>query len=111
MIISIFRGGNGLEAIMKYCKFKGLDASKTLETTVTALDAAGDVILSDIFKVIFSNKGNYFNISIMWEEYGYENYKDLGLYGFYGSSYLYELEFNGNNLTFENNEGVKIIIQ
>lgn len=100
-----------LDKIMEYCKFKNLGLSKTLETPVIALDAGGNLIVSDTFKVIFSDQGHYFNISIMWEESGYKNYKTMGLYGQYGSSYLHDLEFDGQNLTFENDEGTKIIIQ
>ena len=46
----------------------------------------------------------------MWDEAGYSNYKELGLYGSYGSSY-YQMTYIDGILTIKSDDNVEIVIR
>jgi len=53
----------------------------------------GELLIMDEFEVLAFHNEAYATIHIMWEKSGFENYRDLGLYGVYSSSY-YQISYH-----------------
>lgn len=47
----------------------------------------GELIVNEKIPVGASDHNIYMRVDIMWEDAGYSNYRDLGLYGYYSTSY------------------------
>lgn len=67
------------------------------EATISATINGEIKIENEIIKVLLTNsRPNYALIDIMWEDYGYKNYKDMGLFG-HMSTQWQEVKMTGNN--------------
>ncbi len=48
----------------------------------------GELIINEQIPVSVSDHNIYMRVDIMWEDAGYSNYRELGLYGYYSTSYV-----------------------
>ena len=48
----------------------------------------GELIINEQIPVSVSDRSIYMRVDIMWEDAGYSNYRELGLYGYYSTSYV-----------------------
>ena len=55
-----------------------------------------DLMTSSKSTQVIYMRPNYARIDIMWENYGYKNYRDTGLYGSMNTKWQ-EVEMTGNN--------------
>lgn len=70
----------------------------------------GKLIVNNRIDVSAFNCNIYMRVDIMWDEAGYSNYKELGLYGSYGSSY-YQMTYIDGILTIKSDDNVEIVIR
>mgnify|MGYP000934809110 FL=1 len=72
----------------------------------------GKLIVDNRIEVSAFNCNIYMRVDILWDEAGYTNFKDLGLYGSYGSSY-YRMTYIDGILTIKSVSGdnIEIVIK
>lgn len=76
---------------------KACGGGKETTRLVTVISKANkDSIINDYISVSCLKNPEYLNINIQWEDSGYNNYKDLGLYGYYSSKFC-KMKYNAEN--------------
>ena len=87
------------------------NAFYTLEKNVVVV-RNGRLLINGVIPVSVSDHLTHMSINILWEEAGYTNFKDLGLYGSYGSSY-YRMTYIDGILTIksDSDDNVEIVIR
>lgn len=69
------------------------------DATVSASINGKQKIDKEIIRVHLTNsRPNYASIDIMWEDYGYKNYRDMGLYGHMTTQYQEVIKINQTKL-------------
>lgn len=83
-----------------------LDLSKNVEVVKN-----GVLIINKQIPVAVSNHNIYMRVDIMWEDAGYSNYRDLGLYGYYSTSYVQMSYHNGELRIKPTDNNIEIVIK
>lgn len=71
----------------------------------------GKLIVNGKIPVQVSNYDLYMNVNIMWEDAGYPNYRDLGLYGYYSTSYVRISYHDGELRIKPTDSNIEIVIK
>lgn len=95
-----------MSAVLDYLKDNG---TLTLPKNVSVIKN-GKLIVDDKIDVLALKFNSYMRVDIFWENSGYEDYKDLGLYGLYGSSY-YRMTYIDGILKIKSDDNVEIVIK
>ena len=95
-------------AVLDYLKDNG---TLTLPKNVSVIKN-GNLIVNDIINVAAFDCNIYMRVDILWEDAGYSNYRELGLYGLYGSSY-YRMTYIDGILTIKSvsDYNIEIVIK
>lgn len=106
--LSVGEGLESMSAVLDYLKDNG---TLTLPKNVSVIKN-GKLIVNDKIDVLALKFNSYMSVDIFWENSGYEDYKDLGLYGSYGSSY-YRMTYIDGILTIksDSDDNVEIVIR
>lgn len=106
--LSVGEGLESMRAVLDYLQDNG---TLTLPKNVS-VRKNGNLIVNDIINVAAFDCNIYMRVDIMWEDAGYSNYRELGLYGLYGSSY-YRMTYIDGILTIKSVSGdnVEIVIR
>lgn len=64
-----------------------IDNGTLVEPRSVVVIKNGELIINEQIPVAVAGD-NYMRVDIMWEDAGYSNYRDLGLYGYYSTSYV-----------------------
>ena len=71
----------------------------------------GELIINEQIPVAVSNHNIYMRVDIMWEDAGYSNYRDLGLYGYYSTSYV-QMSYHNDELRIKpTDNNIEIVIK
>ncbi|WP_295527593.1 hypothetical protein [uncultured Streptococcus sp.] len=97
-----------MRAVLDYLKDNG---TLTLPKNVSVIKN-GNLIVNDIINVAAFDCNIYMRVDISWDEAGYTNFKDLGLYLSYGSSY-YRMTYIDGILTIKSvsDDNIEIVIR
>ena len=97
-----------MRAVLDYLQDNG---TLTLPKNVSVIKN-GNLIVNDIINVAAFDCNIYLRVDIMWEDAGYSNYRELGLYGLYGSSY-YRMTYIDGILTIKSvsDDNIEIVIR
>ena len=106
--LSVGEERESMRAVLDYLKDNG---TLTLPKNVSVIKN-GNLIVNDIINVAAFDCNIYMRVDILWEDAGYSNYKELGLYGLYGSSY-YRMTYIDGILTIksDSDDNVEIVIR
>ena len=106
--LSVGEGLESMSAVLDYLKDNG---TLTLPKNVSVIKN-GKLIVNDKIDVLALKFNSYMRVDIFWENSGYEDYKDLGLYGLYGSSY-YRMTYIDGILTIksDSDDNIEIVIR
>ena len=70
----------------------------------------GVLIINKQIPVAVSNHNIYMRVDIMWEDAGYPDYRDLGLYGYYSTSYV-QMSYHNDELRIKpTDNNIEIVI-
>lgn len=70
----------------------------------------GELIVNGEIPVQVLDYNRYTNVYIMWEEAGYPNYRNLGLYGYYSTSYV-QMSYHNDELRIKpTDNNIEIVI-
>lgn len=97
-----------LSAVMQYLADNGTLALGDSGKNIVVLKN-GELIINNKFDVVAFDCNNYMLVDIMWEDAGYSNYKELGLYGRY-STYYVRMSYRNRVLKIYSDDGIEIII-
>lgn len=106
--LSVGEGLESMRAVLDYLQDNG---TLTLQKNVSVIKN-GNLIVNDIINVAAFDCNIYMRVDILWEDAGYSNYKELGLYGLYGSSY-YRMTYIDGILTIKSvsDDNIEIVIK
>lgn len=104
--LSVGEGLESMSAVLDYLKDNG---TLTLPKNVSVIKN-GKLIVNDKIDILALKFNSYMRVDILWEDSGYEDYKDLGLYGLYGSSY-YRMTYIDGILKIKSDDNVEIVIK
>lgn len=104
--LSIGEERESMNAVLDYLKDNG---TLTLPKNVSVIKN-GKLIVNEIINVAAFDCNIYMRVDILWEDAGYSNYKDLGLYGLYGSSY-YRMTYVDRILKINSDDNIEIVIK
>ena len=65
-----------------------IDNGTLVEPRSVVVIKNGELIINEQIPVAVAEHNIYMRVDIMWEDAGYSNYRDLGLYGYYSTSYV-----------------------
>lgn len=71
----------------------------------------GKFIVNGEIPVAVSDHNIYMRVDIMWEDAGYSNYRDLGLYGYYSTSYVKMSYHNDELIIKPTDNNIEIVIK
>lgn len=71
----------------------------------------GKLIVNGEIPVQVLDYTRYTNVNIMWEDAGYPDYRDLGLYGYYSTSYVQMSYHNDELIIKPTDNNIKIVIK
>lgn len=101
--------GEGLESMSAVLAYLEDNGTLTLPKNVSVIKN-GKLIVNDEIDVLALKFNSYMSVDIFWENSGYEDYKDLGLYGLYSSSY-YRMTYVDRILKIKSDDNVEIVIK
>ena len=104
--LSVGKAQESMSAVLDYLKDNG---TLTLPKNVSVIKN-GELIVNDKIDVLALNFNSYMSVDIMWEDSGYEDYKDLGLYGLYSSSYCL-MTYVDRILKINSDDNIEIVIK
>ena len=106
--LSVGEERESMRAVLDYLQDNG---TLTLPKNVSVIKN-GKLIVNDKIDVLALKFNSYMSVDIFWENSGYEDYKDLGLYGSYGSSY-YRMTYIDGILTIKSvsDDNIEIVIK
>ena len=99
-------------AVLKYIKDNGILTQKKTVTAVKNGKPINEKLNDRIVNVLASERyanGTYMRVDILWEDAGIADYRDLGLYGSYGSKY-YRMSYSARVLKIHADDGIEITI-
>lgn len=71
----------------------------------------GELIVNGEIPVQVLDYNRYMNVNIIWEDAGYPNYRDLGLYGYYSTSYV-QMSYHDDELRIKpTDNNIEIVIK
>ena len=71
----------------------------------------GKLIVNGEIPVQVLDYTRYTNVNIMWEDAGYPDYRDLGLYGYYSTSYV-QMSYHNDELRIKpTDNNIEIVIK
>ena len=106
--LSVGEGLESMRAVLDYLKDNG---TLTLPKNVSVIKN-GNLIVNDIINVAAYDCNIYMRVDILWEDAGYTNFKDLGLYGSYGSSYYRMIYIDGIlTIKSDSDDNIEIVIR
>ena len=71
----------------------------------------GELIVNGEIPVQVLDNIRYMNVNIMWEDAGYPDYRDLGLYGYYSTSYV-QMSYHNDELKIKlTDNNIEIVIK
>lgn len=82
--LSISEEGASQRALLDY----RIDNGTLVEPRSVVVIKNGELIINEQIPVAVAEYNIYMRVDIMWEDAGYSNYRDLGLYGYYSTSYV-----------------------
>ncbi|HFU4494118.1 TPA: hypothetical protein ACGPA7_002115 [Streptococcus suis] len=71
----------------------------------------GELIVNGEIPVQVLDYIRYTNVNIMWEDAGYPDYRDLGLYGYYSTSYVQMSYHNDELIIKPTDNNIEIVIK
>lgn len=71
----------------------------------------GELIVNRTIPVQVSDLNLYMNVNIMWEDAGYPTFRDLGLYGYYSTSYVQISYHDGELRINPTDNNIEIVIK
>ena len=92
----------GIATVRKAIKYLTNDSNRdtvTHECTITATVNGELLIDSEIMKCNFIIDYDGARVSVFWEDYGYKNYKKLGLFGQMSTQWQPIKEYDNNSFT------------
>lgn len=101
--------GEGLESMSAVLAYLEDNGTLTLPKNVSVIKN-GKLIVNDEIDVLALKFNSYMRVDIFWEKSGYEDYKDLGLYGLYGSSYC-RMTYVDRILKINSDDNIEIVIR
>ena len=104
--LSVGEERESMSAVLDYLKDNGI---LTLPKNVSVIKN-GKLIVNDRIDVAVFDCNIYMRVDILWEEAGYTSYRDLGLYGSYGSSY-YRMTYVDRILKISSDDNIEIVIK
>ena len=104
--LSVGEERESMSAVLDYLKDNGI---LTLPKNVSVIKN-GKLIVSNRIEVAAFDCNIYMRVDISWEDAGYTSYRNLGLYGSYGSSY-YRMTYIDGILTIKSDDNVEIVIR
>ncbi|BDH62322.1 hypothetical protein MTP04_24520 [Lysinibacillus sp. PLM2] len=96
----------GHDALRRFKQLTGPNEVQYVRPIV-AKDSQGNIIVQGEYGIIISlnyNDSDYSNIDILWEDYGFPNYKEKGLFGRFTVLYN-EMELDPYELVIEVSNG------
>ena len=106
--LSVGEGLESMRAVLDYLKDNG---TLTLPKNVSVIKN-GNLIVNDIINAAAYDCNIYMRVDILWEDAGYTNFKDLGLYGSYGSSYYRMIYIDGIlTIKSDSDDNIEIVIR
>ena len=106
--LSVGEGLESMRAVLDYLQDNG---TLTLPKNVSVIKN-GNLIVNDIINVAAYDCNIYMRVDILWEDAGYTNFKDLGLYGSYGSSYYRMIYIDGIlTIKSDSDDNIEIVIR
>lgn len=108
--LSVGEGLESMRAVLDYIKDNG---TLPLTKNVSVIKN-GELIVNNRIGVLAFDRNIYMQVDISWEDAGYTHtsYRNLGLYGLYGSSY-YRMTYIDGILTIKSVSGdnIEIVIK
>ena len=104
--LSVGEGRESMSAVLDYLKD---NETLTLPKNVSVIKN-GKLIVNNRIDVAVFDCNIYMRVDILWEEAGYISYRDLGLYGSYGSSY-YRMTYVDRILKINSDDNIEIVIK
>ncbi len=104
--LSVGEERESMSAVLDYLKDNGI---LTLPKNVSVIKN-GKLIVNNRIEVAAFDCNIYMRVDISWEDAGYTSYRNLGVYGSYGSSY-YRMTYIDGILTIKSDDNVEIVIR
>lgn len=104
--LSVGEERESMSAVLDYLKD---NETLTLPKNVSVIKN-GKLIVNNRIDVVVFDCNIYMRVDILWEEAGYTSYRDLGLYGSYGSSY-YRMTYVDRILKISSDDNIEIVIK
>lgn len=104
--LSVGEERESMSAVLDYLKD---NETLTLPKNVSVIKN-GKLIVNNRIDVAVFDCNIYMRVDILWEEAGYTSYRDLGLYGSYGSSY-YRMTYVDRILKISSDDNIEIVIK
>lgn len=104
--LSVGEARESMSAVLDYLKDNG---TLTLPKNVSVIKN-GELIINTRIDVGTFDCNIYMRVDILWEDAGYSNYRELGLYGSYGSSY-YRMTYIDGFLKINSDDNIEIVIK
>lgn len=104
--LSVGEERESMSAVLDYLKD---NETLTLPKNVSVIKN-GKLIVNNRIDVAAFDCNIYMRVDILWEEAGYTSYRDLGLYGSYGSSY-YRMTYVDRILKISSDDNIEIVIK
>ena len=104
--LSVGEERESMSAVLDYLKD---NVTLTVQKNVSVIKN-GKLIVNNRIDVAVFDCNIYMRVDILWEEAGYTSYRDLGLYGSYGSSY-YRMTYVDRILKISSDDNIEIVIK
>ena len=104
--LSVGEERESMSAVLDYLKD---NETLTVPKNVSVIKN-GKLIVNNRIDVAVFDCNIYMRVDILWEEAGYTSYRDLGLYGSYGSSY-YRMTYVDRILKISSDDNIEIVIK
>lgn len=88
-----------------------IDNGTLVEARSVVVIKNGKLIINEQIPVSVSIQNIYMRVDIMWEDAGYPNYRDLGLYGYYSTSYVRMSYLEGELRIKPTDSNIEIVIK
>lgn len=88
-----------------------IDNGTLVEARSVVVIKNGKLIINEQIPVSVSDRNIYMRVDIMWEDAGYSSYRELGLYGYYSTSYV-PMSYHDGELRIEpTDSNIEIVIK
>lgn len=99
---------NSLSALQQFYIGIGRTNAPIIKTVVVKEKNSNDVVLKGNIKITTVYDNTQTRVNIIWEDSGYTNFRDLGLFGYYDCNWV-PMKYSNEVLSIDSKDSNKII--